>query len=105
MKRLLGLLLALALLTPLCLSNGSISGADTQEVAVAGETHCPVDTPDHHYCAPSADPVLNISHVSPRPDTNGLFGAQPAVVVGLAMAPRAQGPPAPDLYQLSVTRI
>lgn len=105
MKRLFGLLLALALLLPLCLSNGAASGARTQELVVAGETHCPVDMPNHHYCAPAADPVPNISQIAPRPDSNELFGASPAVIAEMTRLPRAQDSPAPDLYQLSITRI
>ncbi|GAA1497478.1 hypothetical protein GCM10009628_24810 [Paeniglutamicibacter kerguelensis] len=104
MKRLSGLLLALALLLPLCLSHGAMSGANSQDVVVAGETHCPVDMPDHHSCAPAADPVPNISQIAPRPDSNELFGASPAVAADIARLPRAQDSPAPDLYQLSITR-
>lgn len=105
MKRLFGLLLALAILLPVCLSNGAISGADSQEVVVAGETHCPVDMPNHHYCAPATDPVPNVSQIAPRPDTSELFGAPPATVVDATRPSRAQDSPAPDLYQLSITRI
>lgn len=105
MKRLFGLLLALAILLPLCLSNAAVSGTNRQEVVVAGETHCPVDAPNHHYCAPAADPVANISQIAPRPDSNELFGASPAVVAEMTALPGAQDSPAPDQYQLSITRI
>lgn len=105
MKRLFGLLLALALLLPLCLSHGAVSGSSSQELVVAGETHCPVDMPNHHYCAPAADPVPNIVQIAPRPDSNELFGVSPAVVADITRLPRAQDSPAPDLYQLSITRI
>ncbi|MGB9036452.1 hypothetical protein BLJ79_17385 [Arthrobacter sp. UCD-GKA] len=112
MKRLLGLLLALCVLLPLCHTLAPASVADSathfgisaSASAATGATHCPTDAPDKQHCAPSTDPQLNIAQIAPRPDSSGAFGALPATLAPSSGAPRAQQARAPDLHALSISR-
>ncbi|GAA1893064.1 hypothetical protein GCM10009715_43220 [Paeniglutamicibacter psychrophenolicus] len=112
MKQLLGLLLALCVLLPLCHTPAPAAVADSfahagisaSAAPAAGATHCPTDAPTKQHCAPSADPQLNLAQIAPRPDASGAFGALPAALAPSSGVPRAQRARAPDLHALSISR-
>ncbi len=112
MKRLLGLMLALCVLLPLChtlapssaAASATHFGNSASTAPAAGAEHCPTDTPAKHHCAPSADPQLNTARIAPRPDSSEAFGTLPATLASVSGTPRAQQARAPDLHALSISR-
>lgn len=111
MKRFMAVALALAFLLPLCLSFSALASSNAghkqekHSPAAAPETHCPSEMPDAPTCTNGATPMLTLEQLSPKPDSTGLFGAVPALAPSTAQLPRLQDSPAPDLQQLSITRV
>lgn len=108
-KRLLGLLLALAVLLPVGHAFGfdaigPVSPIHADAAPAASTWHCPTDMPTEHHCAPSADPQLNMAQIAPRPDTSGAFGALPAAPAARSGASDPRQARAPDLHELSISR-
>lgn len=112
-KRLLGLILALAVLLPVCqtlvpapLQVSAIQHSSVETTSpAAGQAQCPLDTPTKQHCAPTADPQSHIAQLAPRPDSSGAFGAMPAILFEHSRATAAQQARAPDLHALSISRI
>ena len=108
----LGLLLALAVLLPVCqtLAPAPVHASMIQATTVkttspaSGQTQCPLDAPTKQHCAPTADPQHNITQIAPRPDATGAFGATPATQFEHSRATGAQQARAPDLHALSISR-
>ncbi|KAA0978913.1 hypothetical protein ACIGB6_17715 [Paeniglutamicibacter gangotriensis] len=113
MKRLLGLILALTVLLPVCqtlvsapLQVSAIQHSSVETISPAADrTQCPLDTPTKQHCAPTADPQPLITQLAPRPDSSGAFGAMPATLFEHSRATAAQQSRAPDLHALSISRI
>ncbi|WP_411734277.1 hypothetical protein [Paeniglutamicibacter sp.] len=109
MKQFLGLLLALAVLLPMCITFGSdaigsVSPIHADATPATGTSHCPTDMPTQHHCAPNADPQLNMAQIAPRPDASGAFGALPATLGARSGVSDPQQARAPDLHALSISR-
>ncbi len=107
-KRLLGLLVALALLFPICQSSGFLPAAESTNHAgvehEAGARHCPTDAPSKVQCTAELDLQLNLSQIAPLPDSSGSFGARPAAGDLMNRATKSQQARAPDLHELSISR-
>lgn len=107
-KRLLGLLVALALLFPMCQSVDFLPDAESTNHASfvhdAGVRHCPTDAPTREQCTAEHDLQLNLSQIAPLPDSSGSFGARPAAADLLDRATKSQQARAPDLHELSISR-